>query len=257
MLLKSSIYPWSGYFGYLKQPHETQYDTSIFMVCDNNRTELNILITQPGSYSSAYKVASRTHFREVNIFATSYDINFVSDVYRLARDLKALGKPTVHTYFPEKFPMPVDGVTALNHIKSFTFKSRYDANISIEYHINNRDIEDRVQSGLMELPTGLIYDMVVFLGDKVVILPAKLNTSILDDCICIDKGEIHIPYSSTIYGGLSYKDIFENILKNDRITARNLLRMCYVNCFASIDEMTACKNNGNIAIARYMNKSLL
>ena len=255
MIIKPSIYPWSGYFGYLKQPHDKKDDTSIFVVCDKQRTELNLIILQPGSYDTAFEIARGAHFREVNIFAPAYDINFVSDIYRLSHDLKlSLNKPVVHTYFPEKFPLNIDPVVSLNHIRKFTFKSNYDPNVSIEYHIHDREIEDRVQSGLMPMPSGLLYDIVVYLGNKVVILPAKLTEEILNDALCIEKSEIHIPYKQTLYGGFSYSYIIED---KDKQFSRKMKKLCYVNCFSSIDELIYCRNNGNIQIAEYLHESLL
>lgn len=252
MTLKASIYPWSGYFGYLRKPHESNYFTSIFMVCDQNRQELNLFLTQPGSYDTAYFVASRVHFRDINIFAISYDINFISDIYRLSHDLKQLGKNSVHTYFPEPFPMDIDTITSLNHIRKFTFNSNYDPNISVEYHINNREIDDKVKAGLMKMPTGLLYDIVIFLGNKTVILPAKMNDMILSECKCIDNAEIHLPYTQTLYGGYSYKDIMENneIDRDDK-------KLCRVNCFSNNTELFYCKSDGRIDIADYLHKSLL
>ena len=255
MLIKPSIYPWSGYFGYLKQPHCKTDDTSIFIVCDKHRTELNIILLQPGSYNTAFEIAKGVHFREINIFATSYDINFISDIYRLSRDLKyILKKPVVHTYFPEKFPMQIDTQTSLNHIQKFTFKSNYDPNISIEYHIHDREIEDKVQANLIKIPTGLLYDIVIYLGNKVVILPARLNMEILNDAICIDKVEVHIPYSQTLYGGFTYSYIMKD--PNNNFT-RKMKNICFVNCFSSIEEYIECRNKGDIQIADYLHTSLL
>ena len=255
MILKPSIYPWSGYFGYLKQPHDKKEDTSIFIVCDKNRTELNIILLQPGSYNTAFEIAKGTHFREINIFSISYDINFISDVYRLSHDIKLfLKKSVVHTYFPEKFPMPIDTLTSLNHIRNFTFKSNYDQTISIEYHINNREIEDKVQAGLISLPSGLLYDIVIYLGEKIVIIPAKMTIDIMNDALTINNAEIHLPYKQTLYGGFSYSDIMEN--KTGEFT-REMQRLCYVNCFSSIDELIYCRNQGDIQIAEYLHTSLL
>ena len=255
MLIKPSIYPWSGYFGYLKQPHDKKEDTSVFVVCDKQRTELNLFLLQPGSYNTAFEIARGVHFQEVNIFATAYDINFVTDVYRLSHDLKMyLKKPVVHTYFPEVFPMAVDPTTSLNHIRKFTFKSHYDPNISVEYHIHDRSIDDRVKAGLMNLPSGLLYDIVVFLGGKVVILPAKATMDILNEAVCIDKAEVHLPYKQTLYGGYSYSDITEDCHNQ---FSRYIKRICYVNCFSSIDEMIYCRNQGSIQIAEYLHNSLL
>lgn len=254
MLLKSSIYPWSGYAGYMKQPHLIKYSTSLFLVTNQNRDELNIFLTQPGSYDTAYHIAKGTHFHDINIFATSADINFVSDLYRLAHDLKMLGKPVVHTIFPEKIQIPTDTMFRLNHLQLFTFNSNYDKNIAVEYRISDRSLEDRVQSGEEELPNFTIYDMIVYLGNKVVILPAKLTVETLEEYSKMKKVEIHLPYSSTLYGGISYKDIEIN---QDKLFDHRTHRILRVNCFGSYDEYLYCKNNGSILIADPLKKSLL
>ena len=257
MLIKPVVFPRSGYFGFYKQPHAKEFNTSIFLVSSPDRRELNIILTQPGSYQTAYPLASREHFREINIFATSYDINFVSDVYRLARDLKKI-KPTVHTIFPESFPMQVDTTTQLNHIRKFTFKSHYDSNISIEYHFNDRELEDQVQSGEVKFPSeelnGQLYDIVCFLGDKTIILTAQMNDDIIHESCCIDKCEIHLPYGNTLYGGYTYHDMEE---KYGNAEGRKIMNLFRVSAVSSFEEYLMCRHEGRIKFADYLHQSLL
>ncbi len=253
MILRASTEPISGYTGYLMQPHPSNYNTSVLFVADYNKRELNIILTQPGSYSTAYRVASMANYQEVNIFVTCLDASFMSDVYRLAKDLRRLNKKSIHIIFPERLPMQVDSVIKMNHFKVSTFESKNDRNIRIEYHLSKEsDYNAALQNNASV--NGCVYDILVRLGQKMIFVPGVLSMwNLAKWCNC--KGiEIHVPYSTTLYGGLSYLDLED---KAGRDIDYAIFRDCYVNSFASTEEYSIVRNNGTVRLAENASKYLL
>jgi len=183
----------SGSTGNFKQPIEdlSLYGPTMYGVSDANKEELNLIILTPGCYYDAYKIIRQIGFQDVKIFVPAIDVLFISDIFNLLMETIEY-KPTIQWVFPKQFTLPSSATFENSQIIAETYVNQINSSIIIEY----RD------AGILGRE---VYDILVKDGASVhyfcqYITPEKLETLYNAEAITT----IHLPYTSTLYGGLSY-----------------------------------------------------
>lgn len=226
-----------GYFGILQQPHSKNYETSIFSMTDEDRSELNMIISQPESFMSAMNLCRRVHFKTINIFAISYDINFLSSIFNLANMLRN-SNLIVNTIFPENIEYQSNIVFTRFHQIANSFQSLVDPSMGIKY-----------------IPTKIdgVYDVLVIYQDKTIYMSTYINQDKLKAILIEypDISEIHIPFTNSLYGGLTYRDLME--LED----MKPFLTKCVVNSFGNHTEYIYFKDQPNVRVANLFNTNAL
>lgn len=213
---------YSGYTGNFKQPLSdlSLYGPTIYGVSDINKQELDLILLTPGCFYDAYKIIKQIGFIDVKIFIPSLDVLYISDIFNLIMDI-AKYKPTIQWVFPLLPQIPTSTLFEAMQLKNTFYQNSIDSNITIEY----------IPS---EIAGRSVYDILVKDGNKTRYFCQYLSTTKLDllyDLETID--EIHIPYTSTLYGGLDYMDA----ISIDKKYASKLV----ANDFCSVDEYLYAK----------------
>lgn len=216
--IQTRLNPITGYTGIFKQPIQdtASYGPTVYCVADPTKKEVCIIPLVPGFYQDVYRYASLVTNEEVTIFIPSLDILFISDMFNLIMNLRNV-KKSLRWVFPDR-PEISSSIEFLNlqNVAS-SYDHTVDSRLSIEY-IKDTYIPDRT-----------VYDIIVRDGTKTIYLTSYMTAEkakALNDNIAYT--EIHVPFSSTLYGGLSYIDI----VKLDGPYRKKFV----INCFTSVDE---------------------
>jgi len=222
----------SGYTGLFKQPIQNPvlYGPTVYCISDNDKNEAIFILLSPQAFLDVYNIAKSPSIINAKLVVPSLDVIFISDIFNLFMALKPI-KPELKWIFPECPPITTSLEFELGHEKMDNYIHPHDFDLSISFIKNTNFALKNV------------YDIIVRDGEKVRYIAQYIDddkAKILIENLSID--EIHVPYSSTIYGGLSYSELIA--LYPDHTTK------FVVNSFASISEYEYCKNNSKIRIGR-------
>lgn len=213
--MKLKVY--SGYIGKLIQPLQVpeRDRPTMFMMADSLKTELDLIILNPESYLHAYKFIIQYRPKRVRLFFPSLRMDFISDAYNLYHDL--LSKIDVKVVFPK----PTGNVFFdYGCINTDTYVNEFNSRINVRY-IPNNNLDD-------------IYDIVVNTDDSSNYFVSFLTREMVDEFIKNRDYTIHLPYSSSMYGGLTYVDL-DSLRRKDK-------RLFYPHSFSSVEEYYAYNN---------------
>lgn len=214
----------SGYLGLFKQPIDSKYVSTMYGITDNTKDKLILILLSPSSFIDAYKISKHITYTEIYFVVPALDVLFISDIFNLFMKIKNI-KPSAKWIFPKvpQIPTSVEfelGQIVTNH---FVYDGYIDYNFNISVEFILSDGESRP-----------FYDIILNDGNKTIYF-SQYNTQekieLLYNNLTID--EIHIPYNSTIYGGLNYNQLVA--LDNKY---HNKLK---VHSFLSIEEYLFCK----------------
>lgn len=178
---------YSGYIGNMKQPLEhPEVDTpTMYAIVDGDKRELDLIILSPSAFLHAYHYIKLHDYLSVKLFAPSIREEFVSDLYNLYQTIEPM-KP-IKIVFPED-SHHYDLSFAIE--KTSNYIHTYDPTIAIEY-IENPDVDH-------------VYDIVVHSNNTKFYISSYLTAEKLEELYQdASIAKIHLPYSSTLYGGLS------------------------------------------------------
>lgn len=187
---------YSGYIGRMKQPlqHPNIDSPTTFMIADSMKNELDIILLTPGTYLHVYNYIKKYNAYSVRIFVPSIGPEFISDVFNLIMSLRNLLE--IKWVFPYSY----------NH---YTFNQYHISTNSYE-NTNSREIFIRY---IPNKYLDNVYDIFACCRDNANYFSMKLEKDDIEELYNNKEiTNIHIPMSSTIYGGLTY----EEIIKIDR-----------------------------------------
>lgn len=212
-----------GYIGIMKPPIQDRANSAstIYCVTDSKCGELIIIPLVPGFFDDAYKVAKNAKYQRVIICVPSADVLFISDLFNLIMALNGV-KP-IYWVYPDKLSISTSVEFELAQLTSMTYKNNFDSAISIEYIQSNVNDSSRKY-----------YDIIIRNGTITVYLCQYATETKLTEIYSIDSvNEIHVPYSSSLYGGLTFPEI-------SKLTSKNYYSKLRLHSFTSLDQLSYC-----------------
>jgi hypothetical protein len=204
---------YSRYVGRMKQPlQKPDVDNpTMYMISDSLKHELDLILLTPGTFLHAYRFITSFNAKCVRLFLPSLRPEFISDVFNLYMLLK--DNIPIQWVFPEEYP---HYSFSSGQIKTDAYQNQFNPNLTITY-IENDETEN-------------VYDIVVRTSDSTDYFSFYLTEKGARD-LCNNKEYtlIHIPKSSTLYGGLTY----DSVLKLNHKYKRKLVPQD----FTSIEEL--------------------
>ena len=181
-----------GYIGMFKQPlQKPEVDsTTMFAVIDEAKIEMELIILTPGSFACACRAIREMNPRRVSVFFPSLREEYISDIFNLYMTMK--DELPIKWVFPKKYR---GHSTFLNgQITTVVYTNSADSSLSVRYE-ENPNVED-------------VYDIIVKNKNGTHVFSQNLDFFKLDE---LSKDPyvtyIHVPASSSVYGGLTYLDI--------------------------------------------------
>jgi hypothetical protein len=208
----------SGYQGVVIPPRNKTNYNSLFLITDNDRTELNIIANQPGFYEDAYNIAKMVSYQTVNIFAVSISALFISDIFRLVNDLSKI-KANVKFVYPEAINIQTNLDFDMRKLIQSSYVNQADSNITIEYEKTSIVMDGGLYN--IHVRDGVKHRVICAYVDATT-LPTLYNNT--------EVSEIHLPYTKTLYGGLTYVDIFSST------DLKQYSSKCMINAVSNMDE---------------------
>lgn len=208
----------SGYVGLFRQPIQrpTEDKVTMFAVSDSVNTELDLILLSPGAFLDAYRFIKQFNACYYRIFVPSLRYEYISDFLNLYMSLKNIYP--IKWVFPDEFD---HYDFSKGQIKTSTYINENDSSISISY------VKTEIDG---------LYDIIVRNADSVHYFCQYLTESRAKQ-LFRDRSYtyIHIPVSSTIYGGLSYLQV----IKLDRHYRRKFIP----HSFTSIEQFENMMSN--------------
>lgn len=213
--MKLKVY--SGYIGKLVQPLQVpeRDRPTMFMMADSLKSELDLIILNPESYLHAYKFIMQYRPKCVRLFFPSLRMEFVSDAYNLYHDLFL--KIDTKVVFPEK-----TGNDFFDYgcIITDTYVNGFNSRINIRYVKNNN--------------LNGIYDIIANTDDASNYFTSFLTNEMVEEFVKNKQYTVHLPYSSSLYGGLTYVNL-DSLRRKDK-------KIFYPHSFSSVEEYYAYNN---------------
>lgn len=229
----------SGYLGLFKQPIDSKYVSTLYGITDESHGTLIMVLLTPESFIDAYKISKLITYNQIYFIVPSLDVLFISDIFNLYMKIKNI-KPNAKWVFPLSPPMSTSAefenaqirVDQLSIGISPVYNNLYYYNSSSYYNYETFILITFIPSNANNDRN--YYDIIIKDGTKTMyfsqyMTPEKIE--LLYNDISID--EIHIPYNSTLYGGLNYNQIVSIDNKY-----HNKLK---VHSFLSVEEYLFCK----------------
>lgn len=190
----------SGYIGWFKQPIEKPRTCkpTMYMVSDSLKKEMDLVLLTPGCFLEAYHHIKNFGAIRTRLFIPSLRYEWISDIFNLYMTMRDIWD--VKWVFPKRSD---HDDFEKGHIVRLTHVNRFDSRCGIRY------IENVNMDG--------VYDIEIMDHDGIHYFSQYLDEETLK-CLIDDTRitDIHLPYRSTIYGGLSYYKVFESDQKNAR-----------------------------------------
>jgi hypothetical protein len=187
----------AGYTGLYRQPYPngSTYGSTMYAITDKLHQELDLLLLTPGCYSEAYALCSGVTYQRIHIFVPCMDALFLSDVFRLVTDLMKR-KLSVQWHFPGKVTTsPGNVLFDMAQVKGGNFASDLIEDLTIEFK--------RSISGDDDHP---YYDFYVCDGESYVVFCMEMDAEKLTTLMTGEYDEVHLPYNTTFYGGLTGRE---------------------------------------------------
>ncbi len=225
----------NGYAGLFKQPiidTKNNLEPTLFCSINSSTHTLVLVIISPECYNLAYRIATDSRYEDIVIIPTSLDALFLSTVFNLVMSLRKI-KP-VKWIYPDRlhFPTSVEFINSQTVSNTFMFQGEAEGLVfDTNFSLIKSDAPNRT------LP---VYDIVIQDMMKTRYFMQYCNLEKIEKVIkeCGEKTEIHMAYSSTLYGGSVYKDI-----SNVTMKYFNNIR---VHSFVHLEEYLFCTENNRI-----------
>jgi hypothetical protein len=229
----------SGYYGLFRPPYEhgKEYNSSIYIVSNTDKSIILLIPLVPNFFNDAYNIVRTSACNTVYLATPSTDILFISDIYHLYYEVFNTLQKDFILFTRDKIPFSVTD-EFMNHVET---GERHIARINSKIN----DYTDPIVE-FSEINTAIArdgYDISVWTGQKKIyfanyISIRKLTTLAQNHEYLFD--EIHMPYITNLYGGLTYKEV-------STISSSPFLRKLRVHSFSTYDELNYALNNGAIS----------
>lgn len=197
----------SGYTGIFKQPIDqpSRFGPTMYGLTDSTRSTLVLIMLTPECFNDAYTICKRISYKHIILIVPALDALFISGIFNLYMLLRK-SKTSVHWVFPDKpaFLTSVEfedaqiqtnifNPSTATRIKKRVFDPGFNATIEfVESHPGGR----------------VFYDIIVQDGEKIRYLAQYMDEEKMFILFNLkSQDEIHIAFSSTLYGGANYHDL--------------------------------------------------
>lgn len=183
----------SEYVGLFKNPlQQMELDKpTMYIVCDKMKSEADLILLTPGTFLHAYEYLTELGVLNIRVFVPSLRPEFISDVFNLYMSKRFI--TPIKWVFPDK-PFYPHTEFEFGQVKTMNYINEYDSSISISY-VKNDNADD-------------IYDIIVRDEKSCNYFSQYLTEEKLFELYeDPEYTSINIPYSSTLFGGLTYKEI--------------------------------------------------
>lgn len=195
---------------------------TMYAIGDDIGNELFLVVLSIGSYTNLSSIIQNTNYNKVTITFPSIDTMFVSDLYNTIN--KASTMKDITWMFPKQPSIPLSSACYNSYRNSDYFINTTNKEKSITF------FENKIEEGKS------VYDFIISTGNKVIYISNYLTNEKLQELLNdITIDEVHIPYSITLYGGLSYLDIIYTHKYNKKI---------FANSFSSFNDYIWYVNKG-------------
>ena len=211
------------YIGVMKQPIQLPdtYNPTMYIAVDHRMEELCLILLTPCCFLHAHRAIQWMNTQRVRLFSPSLRPEWISDIFNLYMTERT--KMDILTVYPKKFHH--DDFTKGQLVQD-EYVNGADHDIRIRY-IENPNVDDAYDIKVSNAKGYRYFSQ--YLTEE------KLD-ALYEDSGCL---EIHVPYTSTMYGGLNY-------LTSGKIHHKYWNKL-QAHSFASIDErseFTSCKQRG-------------
>lgn len=228
--MTSSDY-YQGYTGLFRVPYDSVSNHSSTIYCISNyvKTMLIIIPLTPGFFSDAFRIAKTPQYQEIYILPPSLDCIYISDVFNLYQELKALDKVVVKVICS----IPPDGKVSDGFMRDFELRGTTEFHFD-PYGINAMDLYVKFDRHLNPeyRPSN---DIIISDSNKTMILSQYMSNDKLDYLAGVGYDEIHMSFAHNTYGGLTY---LQAVNYNKKLADKII-----VNSFVSVDEFNYCASN--------------
>ena len=218
-------HPISGYTGIFSTPilDPVRFGPTIYTLSDSVRNEAFFILLTKGCAPDAIKIMENIGIQNVKIFVPSIDTDVLTDLTTIIPKIYSLKLGTRWVYPKVIINSRTTMIDNLQIRKDF-LQNRADSRISVEYVLSNTD-------------TPTYYDIIVRDGAFTKYFCQYLNEEKLLTLFSNPAiNEIHVTYSTPIYGGLSYLDAIQ--------ISKKYISKLYAHSFITEDEYDAAKNTG-------------
>ena len=177
------------YIGQFKQPIQDpeRFNPSMFIGCDPLKRELDLILLTPGTFLHAFNFIKSIKTRYTRLFIPSLRPEFISDIFNIFMIFKKRDKP-IQWVFPDEFN---HYEFSLGQIKTDAYQNQFSSRLTISY-IKNEDVDG-------------VYNIIVNSIDASHYFSFYMTEAYLKELYNNKNYDfIHLPKSSTLYGGLSY-----------------------------------------------------
>ena len=200
---------------------------------DFRSMKLFAIMQTPGCFFDVYTEAKAVKYLEVNLFTTSIDISFISDIARLAAEISQLGRK-VNIFFPQAIPSYFTNIRVLEEAYQKTDHVSYTPDVGDQFVIKY-------------LPTKKqgVYNIEIHDGIHNTVICGYVDAESINEIAKRpDIDEIHLPYLLNRYGGVTAKEVLSAPRANFAPESRMKLR---INGFQNAYEYME-------AVSKYPNK---
>lgn len=211
------------YNGIYLQPHKKIESSTMAYLTNNEKDDMILFLLSPGLFQDAFKLASNPTYRNVYIFTPSNNFLFLSDLVRLQNELDKIKLNCKVVY-----PVNID-----DNYTNMSFKNNFIRRNSIILK------EDDNLSSIKYVKTPLenVYNIHVSTKNGGYVFSSYLDENILNELNSdYSINEIHLYYTTTLFGGLTFKDLKTNY------ELRKQTPKLRCNGFLNEEEFYDCKN---------------
>jgi len=214
-----------------------KYKKTLPYLTNRTKQDLVLFILTPGLFNDAYKLASDPGYQRVYIMFPSDDHLFLSDIVRLQNTLSEI-KVSCQVVFPHRIKKYGNSTFWNNFIKRDHLLISSDDGV---YHESFTGIR------YMKTTKDNIYNFLVSIDTGGFLFANYLDDTMLDEYNSNGSiDQIHLPYTSTLYGGLTFKYLKENM------EYRKKVRKIYCNRFVNTTEKNECdRRHGKLILSYY------
>lgn len=202
-----------GYIGLLQYGADfSKISPSVYVASGEGCIELFIIVLTPPTPQELRKLAENIKYPYVKIFAPTIDACFISDIFNSFNKTKnklygnvGIEKNT-KLIFPEDIQIPTSIGFLDNVEKESTWINVEDVSLTIRYI----DSKNPYKTGC--------YDIVLSTDDNSKYFASYMDVAKLESFLLeySDTMELHLPFSTTLYGGMTYLDVMEHVSAKDK-----------------------------------------
>ena len=237
----------SGYVGIFRPPYELSntYNSTIYCVTNTEKNVLIMIPLVPGFFIEAYNIAKGMSYNTIYLVPPAIDMIYISDIYnlwyemvvKLGKNMKILTKLKPHNVTNDQFR---SDFVVTDHFEVTNYNDNINQQISTIYFDG------------YEMPIARPgFDIILWDGQKRIyfanyMTERKAKRLVHDHSYDFD--EIHMPFSTNTYGGLSYLALAQK--------CPDIIPVTYVHSLTTSEELDFCYERG-IKLGRKMTDAFI